>query len=518
MASLRIPLIALTVVFPLVFAAAASPDPQAIAEYIRKLGHERYAERQAAWKALEEIGRPALDALKQAAGRDEDPEIQRRARELVHLIERRLEREEVLRPTLIGLDLAEIAVPDALAQLSKQSGYRIEFVGDRAELAKRKVTLKTGEVPFWEAFDQLCLKADLTHVSPDQAKGVVGMPAAAPGGLPGARGIGAQDTPWPLPPHTLVVIAGRPPRYPTQYAGALRLRLLPRSAAPVSEIAPVPPGQAAVILEIYPEPKLGGYDLLDVQVVKALDNKNQPLSHVHVPAPAPIVHEQRQVIVQNGNQLVVQQVVVPRGPRGIETAALDRGPRQVPIFLKLPEEPGDLLSRFEATVAAQVRSPLQPLIQIEDLHASLGKVVHGPGGTWLQLQLFQTLGNPATDVLIQLQLHSPHIDMLAINANLPAQLLPNQQGPPLNALRAGTASATGGGILLFDAEGTPFRTVSVQTTQMTVGPNGTTCHCRLTFRAPRAGMKPARLVYASSRVVPIELPVAFSNIPLGESR
>ncbi len=31
--------------------------------------------------------------------------------------------------------------------------------GDKTKLAKRKITLDTGEVSFWEAFDQLCLKA-----------------------------------------------------------------------------------------------------------------------------------------------------------------------------------------------------------------------------------------------------------------------------------------------------------------------------------------------------------------------
>ena len=37
----------------------------------------------------------------------------------------------------------------------------LRLAGDQAKLVARKVTLDTGEVPFWEALDQLCAKAGL---------------------------------------------------------------------------------------------------------------------------------------------------------------------------------------------------------------------------------------------------------------------------------------------------------------------------------------------------------------------
>ena len=60
-------------------APAAEPDAARIAQLIRQLGSERFAEREAASRALEAIGGRALDALHHAAATDSDLEVRRRA-------------------------------------------------------------------------------------------------------------------------------------------------------------------------------------------------------------------------------------------------------------------------------------------------------------------------------------------------------------------------------------------------------------------------------------------------------
>jgi hypothetical protein len=70
--------------------AAPRGDPQAaqpVARLIRQLGSPRSAEREAATKRLEEIGEPALDALREAARGSNDAEVQRRAELLVDRLE-----------------------------------------------------------------------------------------------------------------------------------------------------------------------------------------------------------------------------------------------------------------------------------------------------------------------------------------------------------------------------------------------------------------------------------------------
>src|SRR5207247_3957033 len=112
---------------------------------------------------LEAIGAPALDALRKAA-RSSDLETSRRAEEIVKKLEDKITTESLLAPKKVRLNLKDTPVPDAVAELSKQSGYNIQLLGDRAALAGRKVTLDTGETTFWEAYDRLRQKAGLVEV------------------------------------------------------------------------------------------------------------------------------------------------------------------------------------------------------------------------------------------------------------------------------------------------------------------------------------------------------------------
>src|SRR5262245_45034999 len=61
----------------------AEPDPDRVDRLIRQLGSDRFKEREAAAKALEELGEPALPALKRAATDSPDVEVRRRAEALL---------------------------------------------------------------------------------------------------------------------------------------------------------------------------------------------------------------------------------------------------------------------------------------------------------------------------------------------------------------------------------------------------------------------------------------------------
>src|SRR5262245_54547535 len=54
-----------------------------VVQLVKQLGHPEFAKREAASKQLEAIGEPALEALRKAANSDDDPEIQRRAVQIV---------------------------------------------------------------------------------------------------------------------------------------------------------------------------------------------------------------------------------------------------------------------------------------------------------------------------------------------------------------------------------------------------------------------------------------------------
>jgi carboxyl-terminal processing protease len=82
------PLLAGLLLLP--WAAAGPPaDPDPAAKLIRQLGSESFEEREAAARALEDLGLDALPALRQALA-DDDPEVRRRARILFEGLEGRL--------------------------------------------------------------------------------------------------------------------------------------------------------------------------------------------------------------------------------------------------------------------------------------------------------------------------------------------------------------------------------------------------------------------------------------------
>src|SRR5690348_5983328 len=68
--------------------ARTADGPPEVGRLVRKLGSAEFDEREAAARALEKLGTPALDAL-DAAATDRDPEIRRRAAEVIERIETR---------------------------------------------------------------------------------------------------------------------------------------------------------------------------------------------------------------------------------------------------------------------------------------------------------------------------------------------------------------------------------------------------------------------------------------------
>ena len=179
--------------------AADKADEAAIKKWIGKLGG-RFVEREKAQKELEKIGLPALDALRKAAEKG-DPETRRRAGELVAKLEKQVLAARVLAPTKVRLTFKDTPVKEAVAELAKKTGYNITLHDPQNALKDRKVTLDTGETTFWQAFDQLCVKAGLTEASQQDLMQAV--PVPLPGRIQPPRGILPVNPPGrvaPLPP------------------------------------------------------------------------------------------------------------------------------------------------------------------------------------------------------------------------------------------------------------------------------------------------------------------------------
>ncbi len=166
-------------------AAAPPSNTKSVAQLIEQLSSAEYDDREAATESLESIGEPALDALRKAAS-SRDMEVRKRAGELVGKIEKQAERNRILAPRRVHLVYKNTPLPEAIADFRAKSGYNLVLSDPTNTLRARKVTLDTGNVPFWEALDQFCAKANLSEGDPNAR------PIAPPPGF--------DLPPPPLPP------------------------------------------------------------------------------------------------------------------------------------------------------------------------------------------------------------------------------------------------------------------------------------------------------------------------------
>lgn len=145
----------------LIGAATTQPTEALIGRLIEQLGADRLEDQQAAEKALEEIGEPALPRLENARAIP-DAAIRERADRLLARIRTRVA-ERGIAPALFSGRYEAASVSRILADLVHQTGNAIQEA--RGDLAgppnERRLTLTFDKTPFWEALDRLTRSAGL---------------------------------------------------------------------------------------------------------------------------------------------------------------------------------------------------------------------------------------------------------------------------------------------------------------------------------------------------------------------
>lgn len=138
---------------------ATPPAAADVHKLIEQLADPDYATREAASKRLNDLGAPALVALRTAA-ESGPPERAERAAALVVRITRRIENEQALAPTVIELPVTTQTVWQLFDAIEKQSRVQLRIDGDQAILTQ-KVTPTGGKKPLWEHIQDVATKAGL---------------------------------------------------------------------------------------------------------------------------------------------------------------------------------------------------------------------------------------------------------------------------------------------------------------------------------------------------------------------
>src|SRR5262249_620447 len=151
-------------------------------------------------------------------------------------------------------------------------------------------------------------------------------------------------------------------------AGALRIQALPPNFKGPNQ--PPALGQPGLNLEITPHPGLTWQHVIDVRIEKALDEHGQVLIQQNA---NPQSNSSNEIVVWNqpGRALIVMD---SSGSVPVLST------RQMPVRLKPGSKPSKMLKELRGVVAAQVTTPAEPLIMVDNVLQSTGRTVKGDKG------------------------------------------------------------------------------------------------------------------------------------------
>jgi hypothetical protein len=142
-------------------APAGDPATTSAAELVRQLGSSSFRDRESAYDELVRRGSGASSVLELGL-RSEDREIRRRCQDLLRQIEEAELRAQLLPPHLTRFRFDKTPLRSALLEVEERTGLQAVA----PEPVGRRVSLDTGEVPFWQAWERFCKDAGLCE--PDE--------------------------------------------------------------------------------------------------------------------------------------------------------------------------------------------------------------------------------------------------------------------------------------------------------------------------------------------------------------
>jgi hypothetical protein len=254
-------------------------------------------------------------------------------------------------------------------------------------------------------------------------------------------------------------------------------------------------GDLPLTLEVQPEPRFGWESLSLLRIDRALDDRGREL-------PRPAAH----VGGLTGAAEVVEEVIlVTDGELNLPT---NQGLRQVTLPLRLGDRPCPRLRELRGSVAAWVRAPAEPLVEVAAVARAKGRSVRGRDGTVLKVNHVENEADGLCRLQVAVTAPPPVSDLIPPGARV-RWIDRNTRGRVLLSPRAPDQP-----FALLDEGGRPLALASGE---YVLDRDGVTRSYTLTFRpaADRATVGgAARLVYRGRRTAFVEVPFAFEDVSL----
>ena len=562
--------IVLVVLFFLVVNNQASSiqiSPPSISEMIKALGDSSFEVREKAEKDLGLAGEPALEQLRKER-KSEDPEIRRRVETLIKKIEMESDNKKLIDPKKITMKHSDAPVTEVIADLVKQSGYRIILEDKSRALESKKISVEMKEATFWEALETISMKANLVEVAGLQ--GAAGNPIRVEFPKPNVfpRAI-PKLVPPPVPPKE---VEERKKGVKNDVGPqAIRVLFVPQEKA--QQIVPpavlpqplLPPGIGQVFgqvaigmdqlpagrakenviilkegkidllptdnrsayrirllknpetvfgkpddkhiligLEVTPEPRFKLQEITGVKITKSVDESGQILEQ-------DTTISRNDILAPPMPGRIIARPIQAIGQEG-KAGAVDS---KVPIhFLKAQKE-SKSIQMLEGKLILQVLDDSKPILEITNIEKEVGKKIEGKSGAWLKINECGKDAKGSHSLRIEYDIPA---DAVAANAqnnriqlgNIGVQNNIIIQNGQFNIV-GGAALANLGGFKILDVEGKPL-TPSSSSTSMQVGPGGTKRSINLTY--PANSKAPSKIIYEGGTPIAVEVPFSLKLIPL----
>ena len=487
-------------------AFATAGDPPSVEALVEKLGDPAFRAREDAGRQLLARGPVALPALERATTHP-DNEVRARAADLADRLRRLDESARLVAPKTVRLDVVNVPLGTALADLKAKTGIPLALDPLRVADSLRPVTVRTGDVPAWEAVEAFCRAAGLREVFREDLAGPAGRGTEME--MLGQRR--AYIAPTPQPAVTagqvpVVLADGKPDRLPGDRATAVRVLALPPTFPGTRLIRGA--GQVVLNLDVTPLPGLRWDDVTAVRVTKAEDETGRPVFTAHRTDGRSGGAQYEEVVFWGG--VGAGQVVFLNGgdfAYGGAPSANRPNPRVVPVTLKTDDRAITTLKVFEGVVVGEVTIPNQPLATVDDLPRGSGMVVRGANDVNLSVASYDR--QPDGQIAVKVRIDGPN--------PWAAQRLGRRAGLVINGgmmWEGGVQSGATGRFQFADAAGGPIPTPPARLTSSSDDGVRQTAEYVFTFPRSLKDRPPARLVLVGDKAAAVEVPFRLTDVRL----
>lgn len=480
--------------------AEEKPLSDRVAESIQNLSHDRFGVRDAATRNLLTIGEPALTALK-AATASKDAEVRRRIETVVRAIEANVQNDALLQAPKLRLRYQNSSLDEVVADLAQKTGIPYMLDPKVNKNGRKPITLDTGDVPFWEAIEKVLAGAGLveTYTQPAQANAIQQPQVWSGRAVRYGRGGRAQQPAQKIQIHLIDC------DIPLASAAntLIRVKVLPKDAP--GSVLTKGSNEIQFVLDVTPAPSLTWLGTVNVDIRKAIDDRGASLTQSHLRGSPNMIAEngyantiQNGIVFQGGGQLIVNgDITWGEYPQ----AAVTGNWRHLPISLLGAQSPSKSLRQLEGVVTAQVLTPAQTLLAIENIITASAKTTVENGEH--RLEVLEHSVDKNGSIKVKFRVVSPAsgqemlFQQLAIGNGLQFDSVSPGPTPPVIAFQ--------------DASGKKLNVSLSLIEQNFNGENQTSDYQAV---VPARGQSVIKLVMTGRKSAMVKVPFALKDVPL----